>query len=350
MATDIASRIDSLHEAFSGSERILVLSHDNPDPDALASACTLQAILDELVDAETTVGYAGLVGRAENRAMMRELELDVTHIGNLDLASFDAIALVDTQPGFGNNSLPARRRPTAVIDHHPARSDLDDIPFVDIREDYGATSTIVAEYAYAVGLRLSPALTTALFYAIKSETQDLGREASEHDQKIYLSLFPHADKPALSRIQTARVPRSYFRVFQLAIENAKVYGRAVLTDVQRVRHPDLVAEIADTLLRLEEVVWSCCMARHGDQMVLSLRTSDPDAHAGSIIREVVHDMGAAGGHGMIAGGRVKLGSSSYLEVAETVRQRLLDALDIDEGDREGEPLVLPEKGKSPPLS
>jgi len=341
MATDVTSRIDSLHEAFSGAERILVLSHDNPDPDALASACTLRAILEELVAAETTVGYAGLVGRAENRAMMRELELDVTHIGNLDLSTFDAIAMVDTQPGFGNNSLPAGRRPTAVIDHHPPRADLDDIPFVDIREDYGATSTIVAEYAYAIGLRLSPALITALFYALKSETQDLGREASEHDQKVYLSLFPHADKPALSRIQTASVPRTYFRVIQLAIESAKVYGHAVLTDLQRVRHPDLVAEIADFLLRLEEVDWSCCMARHEDQLVLSLRTSDPDAHAGSIIRQVVRDMGAAGGHGMIAGGRVELGSTSYSEVAETVRQRLLDALDIDENERSGEPLVLP---------
>ncbi len=339
MASDVEIRIDSLHEAFSGAERILVLSHDNPDPDALASACTLRAILEELIDAEITVGYAGLVGRAENRAMMRELELDVTHIGNLDLSAFDAIALVDTQPGFGNNSLPAQRRPTAVIDHHPPRSDLDDIPFVDIREDYGATSTIIAEYAYAVGLRLSPALTTALFYALRSETQDLGREASEHDQKIYLSLFPHADKQALARIQTARVPRTYFRVFQQAIEGAEVYGRVVLTDLQRVRHPDLVAEIADFLLRLEEVDWSCCLARHGDRLVLSLRTSDPDAHAGRIIREAVRDMGAAGGHGMIAGGRVKLGSKSYSEVAETVRRRLLDALDVDE--HSGEPLVLP---------
>jgi nanoRNase/pAp phosphatase (c-di-AMP/oligoRNAs hydrolase) len=340
MATDITNRIDSLRKAFSGTERILVLSHDNPDPDALASACTLRAILEEMVDAETTVGYAGLVGRAENRAMMRELDLDVIHIGNLDLSTFDAIALVDTQPGFGNNSLPDRSRLTAVIDHHPARADLDDIPFVDVREDYGATSTIVAEYAYAVGLRLTPALTTALFYALKSETQDLGREASEQDQKVYLSLFPHADKPALSRIQTARVPRTYFRIFQLAIENAKVYGRAVLSDLQRVRHPDLVAEIADFLLRLEEVEWSCCVARHGDQVVLSLRTSDPEAHAGSIIREVVRDMGAAGGHGMIAGGRVKLGSTSYAEVADTLRQRLLDALEINKTERAGEPLVL----------
>ena len=338
MAAETAGLIDSLHEAFASAGRILVLSHDNPDPDALASAWTLRAILEELVDASATVAYAGLVGRAENRAMMHELELEMTHFENLDLSEFDAIALVDTQPGFGNNSLPHDRRPTAVIDHHPPRGDLDDIPFVDVRDNYGATSTIVAEYAYAVGLRLSPALVTALFYAIRSETQDLGREASEQDQKIYLTLYAHADKAVLSRIQTARVPRSYFRAIQLAIEGARVYGRTVLTDLQRVQHPDLVAEIADFLLRLEGVDWSCCMARYEDRMVLSLRTSDPDAHAGSVIREVVRDMGTAGGHDMIAGGQVALGSTPYSEVADTVRRRLLEALGSDR--HPGEPLVL----------
>jgi nanoRNase/pAp phosphatase (c-di-AMP/oligoRNAs hydrolase) len=337
MADDIAGRIDSLRDALVGAGSILVLSHDNPDPDALASAATLRAILGELVDAVIVVGYAGIVGRAENRAMMRELDLDMTRIERLDLSEFEAIAMVDTQPGFGNNSLPEERRPTAVIDHHPPRSDLDDIPFVDVREDYGATSTMVAEYAYSIGLKLSPELATALFYAIKSETQDLGREASEHDQKIYLSLFPHADKPVLSRIQSARVPRSYFSAVQKAIEGARVYGRMVLADMQRVQHPDLVAEIADFLLRLDGVEWSCCMARHQDEMVLSLRTSDPYAHAGRVIREVVRDTGAAGGHGMIAGGRVALGDTSYEEVAETLRHRLLSTLGCD--DSLGTPLT-----------
>jgi nanoRNase/pAp phosphatase (c-di-AMP/oligoRNAs hydrolase) len=329
MADDVALPIDSLRDAFVGAASILVLSHDNPDPDALASACTLKAILHELVDAIIVIGYAGIVGRAENRAMIRELELDMTRMEHLDLAQFDAIAMVDTQPGFGNNSLPKERRPTAVIDHHPPRSDLDDIPFVDIRQDYGATSTIVAEYAYSIGLRLTPTLTTALFYALKSETQDLGREVSEQDQKIYLSLFPRADKEALARIQNAQVPRSYFGAFHQAIESARIYGHTVLTDLERVQHPDLVAEIADFLLRLDGAEWSCCMARYQDELVLSLRTSDQYAHAGRVIREAVRETGAAGGHGMIAGGRVALGSTPYEEVSAAVRRRLLLALGCD---------------------
>jgi nanoRNase/pAp phosphatase (c-di-AMP/oligoRNAs hydrolase) len=337
MADELTTPIDSLREAFLDAASILVLSHDNPDPDALASACALRAILRELVDGVIVVGYAGLVGRAENRAMMRELELDLTRIERLDVAGFDAIAMVDTQPGFGNNSLPSEQRPTAVIDHHPPRSDLDDIPFVDIRQDYGATSTIVAEYAYSIGLRLTPALTTALFYALKSETQDLGREVSEQDQKVYLSLFPRADKAALARIQNAQVPRSYFGAFHQAIESARIYGHTVLTDLERVQHPDLVAEIADFLLRLDGAEWSCCMARHQDELVLSLRTSDPYAHAGKVIRDVVREAGAAGGHGMVAGGRVDLGSTPYEEVAATVRERLLSTLGSDK--EEGKPLA-----------
>lgn len=329
---------DALVEALHGAERILVVTHDNPDPDALASGCVLRAILEELMEVEVTVGYGGLVGRAENRAMIRELELPVTHLDPLDWSDFDAVAVVDTQPGFGNNSLPEDLVPEVVIDHHGTRGQTDGVALLDIRKDYGATSTILAEYASACGVRLPRHLVTALFYAIKSETQELGREASEPDRRQYLKLFPYADKPALANIQSARVPREYFRAFQLAIENARVYGRTVLTDLGRIDNPDLVAEIADFLLRLEGADWACCVAQNGDDLVLSLRTSEPDAHAGGVIRRVVAGLGSAGGHGAMAGGRVALQERDYADTLEMVRTRLLESLGSHR--KPGESLVL----------
>lgn len=324
--------------AFDRARRVLVLCHDNPDPDSLASGFTLAAILEEILDVETTVGYGGLVGRAENRAMLRELDLQPVHLDQLSWDDFDAIALVDTQPGFGNNSLPADRRPAAVIDHHGTRGDLQGVPLVDIRDDYGATSTIVAEYASACGVELTRRLETALFYALKSETQELGRESSEADRRVYLGLFPHADKELLARIQSARVPREYFRAFRLAIENAHIHGRIVLTDLGRVDNADLVAEIADFMMRLEGVDWSCCLARNGDALVVSLRTTELDAHAGEIIRKVVAGAGNAGGHGTMAGGRLELHDRPYSEVGEEVSARLLKALGAPK--KPGEELIL----------
>jgi nanoRNase/pAp phosphatase (c-di-AMP/oligoRNAs hydrolase) len=336
-ALDPKTRLAALRAAVEGSERVLILAHDNPDPDALASAFALRAVLEHDSGLACTVGYGGIIGRAENRAMTRELELDPVRVDDLDWDAFASIVLVDTQPGFGNNSLPDDRVATALIDHHPCRKSLAEVAFVDIREGYGATATMAHEYVQASGVSLPTNLLTALFYAIKSETQELGREAGYADREAYLSLLPRADKAVIARIQRARVPRDYFRAFQLAIENARVHGRTVLTDLDRVESPDIVAEIADFLLRLEGADWAVCIGRYGDDMVLSLRTSDPDAHAGQVIRRIVGDLGRAGGHGMMAGGKVPLRENSYAAVAKDVRARLLE--ELGGGKKPGEPLA-----------
>jgi nanoRNase/pAp phosphatase (c-di-AMP/oligoRNAs hydrolase) len=331
-------RVEKLRAAFADARRAIVLAHDNPDPDGLASAFALCAILRQIEGLDCDVGFGGLIGRAENRAMVRELELEPLHVDADQLGSYDAIALVDTQPGFGNNSFPLERHAAVVIDHHPGRGHLDDVTYVDVREGYGATATIVYEYVQSSGIPLPENLLTALFYAIKSETQELGREAGYADREAYLSLLPRADKAAVARIQRARVPRAYFRAFEVAIDNARVHGRTVITDLDRVDSPDMVAEIADFLLRLEGADWAACMGRHEDSLVLSLRTAEEDAHAGEVIRRAVTGLGRAGGHGTMAGGRLPLAGRDYDEVAAEVRDRLLEVLGGN--TKPGEPLVL----------
>ncbi len=334
---DAKERVENLRTTFEDRRRILVLTHDNPDPDGLASTFALAAVLTHLTDVECEVGYAGIIGRAENRAMLRELDLAPTRIHGDTLERFDAIALVDTQPGFGNNSLPAERHATAVIDHHPRRGGLDEVAFVDVREGYGACATIVHEYAQAAGVPLPENILTALFYAIKSETQELGRGAGYADREAYLSLLPRADKLAVARIQRAPVPRNYFRAFQVAIENARLHNGTVITDLGRVDTPDLVAEIADFLLRLEGADWAICMGRYENSVVMSLRTAAEEAHAGQVIRRVVAGPGRAGGHGTMAGGRVPLDGRDYAEVAAQIRAGLVQELAGD--DVEGDPLA-----------
>lgn len=334
---DPKRRVERARAAFAGTTRGLVLAHDNPDPDALASAFALCAILQEIEGLDCEVGFGGLIGRAENRAMVRELDLAPVQVDADSLDVYDAIALVDTQPGFGNNCFPAERTAAVVIDHHPSRGQLDDVTFADVREGYGATATILYEYVQAAGIPLPENLLTALFYAIKSETQELGREAGYADREAYLSLLPRADKAAIARIQRARVPRTYFRAFEVAIDNARVHGRTVLTDLREVDSPDMVAEIADFMLRLEGADWAACMGCYEDAVVLSLRTAEEDAHAGHVIRKVVAGLGRAGGHGSMAGGRVPLDGRDYDELGEELRARLLDVL--GGGNKPGEPLV-----------
>lgn len=325
---------DELRQALEGRSRCLILTHDNPDPDALASAFALAHLLQQCLGVDAAVAFSGVIGRAENRAMVQVLGIVPQPLSTVDVSTFDALALVDSQPGTGNNSLPEQRIPDVVIDHHPLKVEPGAARFVDVRPDYGSTATILVEYALGLGIDWPTNLATALFYALKSETQDLGREAAEHDRAAYFHLLTHADMAAVAKIQRARVPREYFRAFRTGIERAQVFGRLVITDLGVVPTPDMVAEIADFLLRLQEVDWSCCLGRHENTVVVSLRTSDPDAHAGQLIREAVKGLGTAGGHGTMAGAQIPVSDRDVEETLATVRRRILEELARDQDSRD----------------
>ena len=161
------------------------------------------------------------------------------------------------------------------------------VRWVDVKDDYGVTATIIYEYLLAHGLHIDAKLATAIFYAIKSDTQDLGREANLPDREAYLDLFPFVDKQLLYQITNPCQPVEYFRTIRRTLDNARIYDRAIVVDMQRVAYPELVAEMADFLLRLEgvEAVLSC--GEYLSELILSIRTNSQEINAGEMVRRVV---------------------------------------------------------------
>src|SRR5579863_5382304 len=88
----IASRLAG-EPRGSGGDRWLVLTHDNPDPDALAAAALLCTVLRRAFKQRATAAYGGIVGRAENREMVRSLHLQFSHIRHLSLRRYQRFAL-----------------------------------------------------------------------------------------------------------------------------------------------------------------------------------------------------------------------------------------------------------------
>ncbi len=318
---------------------LIILPHDNPDPDALASAATLKFIARQLLEKDATIALGGFVGRAENRAMLRYLNIPLVPVADLPLSDpASIVALVDTQPGRQNNSLPAGVRPAVVIDHHPTYTHAGSLPFTDLRQGYGATSTIMTEYVMDARLELEPKIATALFYGIMSETQDLGREATEPDMEACQFLYPLTNKRRLAKIENARVPREYFCGFRDAIQEAVIYDRAIISVLGDMRYPDMVAEMADLLLRLDEVDWAAAIGHYQNAVYVSLRTMHRDCNAGELLQRVLGS-DHAGGHDMIAGGRVRVphGAVGWERAALDIKERLLDAIGMAGAD--GRPLV-----------
>ncbi len=339
MAT-LASRgaLTSLLGALDHPGPLVILPHDNPDPDALASAAALKYMFAALAKKEAQIALGGIVGRAENRAMLTYLNITLVPVGEMAFDGNTAVVLVDTQPGRINNSLPEGIVPAAVIDHHPAYGDYPGVPFLDLRDQYGATSTIVTEYLRESKLVPEPKIATALFYGISAETQDLGREATAADIEASHFLYPYTNKRRLSKIENARVPREYFRVFREAIERAALYDKVVVSLLGEVQYPDMVAEVADFLLRLDQVEWAAAIGTFGSCLHCSVRTIDREVNAGDLLQRVLGSR-SAGGHDMIAGGRLQVGQdpAARERAAAMVRDRLLGALGVDPAI--GQPLV-----------
>lgn len=319
-------------EWLRGKGSILIVTHDHPDPDALATAYALRHLILMKTGQSATIAFDGIIGRSENRAMVRELEIETVPLGTLDPHEFAVVCMVDAQPGTGNTSLPASCRIDVVIDHHPLRDATAACRWVDVRPEYGAAATILYEYLQAHDLIIATKLATILFYAIKSETQSLGREWGAADRDAYRCLLTLCNNRILYRITHPSLPQGYFARVNAALESARIHGDALIFNLGQVDNPEIVAEMADFLLRAEGVEIVLGMAEFKGEGILSLRTSNLSINAGALIQKIMGDLGSAGGHGLIAGGQIP----DYPADAETraaleteVTRRFLAALGKD---------------------
>lgn len=332
------NRIDAIESLVRGKRKVLIMIHDNPDPDALASASGFQYLLQSRWKIAGVICYGGIVGRAENRAMIKALDIEIVPFSKIHLRDFGLVALIDTQPGSGNNSLPETHIPAIVIDHHvPLYENSKKAAFTDIRADYGSTSTIITEYLIEAGIaEKNRKVATALLYGIKSDTRDLGRETGPRDMAAYLRLFPHVLLKVLSRIEHPRLSRNHFRTVTRAINQAQIYRDVIIADLGRVESADNLAEMADFLIRVDDVKWVLCLGGFNQGLYFSIRSTHRKAHAGNIARKMAKGSGAGGGHCMVAGGRVDL-KDNYPEMSGLIVARFLK--EIRRKDFKGEPLA-----------
>jgi nanoRNase/pAp phosphatase (c-di-AMP/oligoRNAs hydrolase) len=224
----------------------------------------------------------------------------------IDVGQFDLFAMLDTQPGTGNNSLPEEIEPDIVIDHHTCRQSTRRCRFSDIRNRYGATATIMYEYLKVADIQPDVPMATAMLYAIRSDTQDLGRDTTKADTQAFTHLYPVANKRMLSQIQHGKVRRDYFRMLANAMNNAQVYGNAIVTNLGPIENPDMIAEVADMLLRDDQTDWVMVYGLSQNKLLISLRTYKEHAHADKVIRHLVARRGTGGGHPSYAGGQIPL--------------------------------------------
>jgi len=302
------TRTKALLDRLRSRRRLLVLTHTNPDPDSMASAMGLRLLVDRKLGLPTDIALSGRVMRAENRELVKSVDLQMVPQDSLDLQRYDAVAVVDTQPGFGHTRIPDGVAVDIVIDHHlpPVADGHGDVAHYDVRTEVGATSSMVTDYLMHAGVDVTPDVATALFYGVKTDTADLSRNASPLDVAAYEFLQTRVDRVKLARITTPDVPLEYFRALRAALNNVRFYDQVVLCSLGRVEAPEMVAEVADLLMRMEGKKAVFCGGLSGLVFYVSVRTELNGRDAYDLIRGALDGEGSFGGHGTVAGGSIPL--------------------------------------------
>jgi nanoRNase/pAp phosphatase (c-di-AMP/oligoRNAs hydrolase) len=324
--------IDQAHleqlRATAGSGPVLILTHDNPDPDGLASGKALATLLREAWDIPSQLVYSGLVARAENHVMLSRLTPEWEKTEALpDLKQYSAVAQIDTQPGAGNNRLDAIQPSHIVMDHHyPVRDATAAASYADVRTDIGSTVTMLFQYLEAAGIHPDPLLATAMYYGLKTDTRSLTRGDSVADDVAFMKLTRQLDQQELAKVEVAALSLEYFRAFSQGLHATRLHGKAIVSRLGLIEQPDFAAEMADILIRLQGAQAALCMGQYGDTLHLSLRTGGVEKDAGLIIEQVVTPPGSGGGHGTMAGGQVPLSGIEIEPLLTDIEHRFLTIL------------------------
>jgi nanoRNase/pAp phosphatase (c-di-AMP/oligoRNAs hydrolase) len=314
---------------------LAVVTHDNPDPDAIASAVTLQRIA-TMVGCDADVCYFGRISHQENRAFVNLLEYDLTLLeAGAELAEYEGVALVDhSRPGV-NDGLPEDTPIDIVIDHHPPRMPVE-ARYVDLRSDVGATSTLLVDYLRLLDVTPSEAIATGLLFGIHVDTDEFTREVSPADFEAAAYVQPHADLATLERIESPSMSSETLDTIARAIANRDRHGPVLVSGVGDLSHRDALAQAADRLLNLEGVTTTFVYGVMDGTVYASARARGTDIDLGETVRDAFGQIGSAGGHADMAGAQISLGLLGAVDDAEEslsevlssiVSDRFLDAVD-----------------------
>ncbi len=329
-----AKKTETLVNLLKKSQAVLIVMQDNPDPDSIASALGLRKIANSQSEVQCTITYGGSISRAENKALVKYLSVNIRPLKEIEPTRYDLFCMVDTQPETGNNSLPEDFLPDIVIDHHPMREMTRQCIFTDIRRNYGSTSTIFCEYLKHLEINIDTQLATALLYGIRSDTQDLGRETIKADMDALYFVYPLANKRMLSQIQRGSFDREYFQILVKAFMNARIYqNNVIITSLERVDNPGMIGEVADLLLRDDNASCTICYGLTEEKILISIRTSSENLQADKMITDITAGNGTGGGHKTYAGGQVPLAGLSKADAAgleKKIYKKFLKILNLPE--------------------
>jgi nanoRNase/pAp phosphatase (c-di-AMP/oligoRNAs hydrolase) len=289
------ARVQQYQRYFADADRVLILLHNEPDPDALAAGLALRNVL-RRTRTTAIIGAMQGITRPENLRMADLLDIQIETVKAEEFATFDRIATVDVQPHYFGGLLP---KADLVVDHHPEQAGYTAV-FKDIRADYGSTCTILTEHLRAVDVNISERAATAMLYAIKSDTLFFARQTNRVDLEAFSFLYPLADPALIRKMEGSEITIERLEHVTRALSASRFNNRVLSAFLGETTREDFIPYTADFLLQVEDVKWTIVSGIVGGQLIVSVRNLGYSRNAGEFVKATFGDIGSAGGHRAMA--------------------------------------------------
>jgi nanoRNase/pAp phosphatase (c-di-AMP/oligoRNAs hydrolase) len=292
-----------LYKHFSHEDKVLIVI--TADPDSISSAAAFKRLLWRKV-AQVKVASTNEVRRQDNLKLIKALGLKLPLLSGVDLKEFNKFAMVDSQPHHNPQmeGIPY----SAVIDHHPPGPHIleDKSLFADIRPDWGATASIFVNYLQAARIKPNKTLATALFYAIKTDTQNFTRQGQIEDMRAFRWLFPFIHHSLLTDIEMSPMDRPSFEVFKRALSETVFHKSFAFVFLEDPDHPDTLVMVADFLMRINGVTRVVISGVFDNKLIVVLRSGGLRGDLGKLASLAFGPYGSAGGHKNMARAEMEL--------------------------------------------
>jgi len=309
------------------NSKVLIVCHDNPDPDALASALAMKHLC-ETMGHTSTIIHGGMIEHQQNRAMVKLLDMDIRKL-ILDwevedlLKESDIVICVDFSHPGSNNVLPQKCVPHIVIDHHTS----EERPAGDVilvRSEFAATSSLIASILMNSGIEMNSEIATALAFGIRTDTLGFTRSFNAVDLRALSWLGAWIDWDLMRSFESPPRSQEVLSIFKQALTDAELENGLMLVPISDMVDRDALSQVADFLLPTEGVKIVVSYGVRMTKVILSVRSNDDSKHVGRLLAKTF-EKGSAGGHKSLAGGQIpfeELGCESPEDAMISIRKIL----------------------------
>ncbi len=324
-------------QQIAGLRRPLLVTHQKPDGDALGAVIAATMMLRELGSDPLPVIFDPVPDRYRFLDALWPLPVFGVQITEPDLSGVDGVLIVDTCSFNQIEPLSAWLKqsalPKLVIDHHVTRDDFADHIWID--ETAAATCVLLHELAKAEKWTVPPAIATALFVGVATDTGWFRHSNTDaRTLAVASDLVAHgASANELHRRLYQQETLGKFRLRGYAAAQIVLHadGRLAVTTIPRGAFAECGAALGDTEdlvnepLQIESVVVSVLfveqdngLVRMGFRSKPPISPADPDVDVAAFARSF-----GGGGHVRASGARLK---GTMDEAVSTVVPRFVDCL------------------------